>query len=223
MFVNRHKKLIGSLILASPACVLPMIGAVSAHADSSQSVWDRVATCESTNNWQINTGNGFYGGLQFTQSTWDAYGGTAFAPRADMATKDQQITVAQAVLAGQGPGAWPVCSVEAGLTEANGSAAMPPASSASDVTQTSQTSQASQTSQTTPSDNAARSASSSTAASVSSTSASSHSYTVQSGDTLTNIAQNLHLKGGWRALWERNQGVVGGNPNYILPGQVLSV
>ena len=71
--------------------------------------WAAVARCESGGNWSINTGNGYYGGLQFSQSTWEAYGGTAFAPRADLATQGQQIAIAEKVLAGQGPGAWPVC------------------------------------------------------------------------------------------------------------------
>ena len=57
----------------------------------------------------INTGNGYYGGLQFSPSTWAAFGGTAYAPRADLATRDQQIAVAEKVLAVQGPGAWPTC------------------------------------------------------------------------------------------------------------------
>ncbi len=78
-------------------------------------VWDRVAHCESTGRWHVNTGNGFYGGLQFTQQTWAGFGGTKFAPRADLATKAQQINIAEKVLKVQGPGAWPVCSVRAGL------------------------------------------------------------------------------------------------------------
>jgi murein DD-endopeptidase MepM/ murein hydrolase activator NlpD len=78
-------------------------------------VWDRVAQCESNNNWSINTGNGFYGGLQFQQSTWEEFGGLSHAPRADLATKEAQIAVAEEVLAVQGPRAWPVCSVRAGL------------------------------------------------------------------------------------------------------------
>src|SRR5689334_15323761 len=81
------------------------------------SVWDRVAQCESSGDWHINTGNGFYGGLQFTNSTWTSFGGGSYASRADLATKDQQIAVAEKVLAVQGPGAWPVCSVKAGLTK----------------------------------------------------------------------------------------------------------
>jgi uncharacterized protein YabE (DUF348 family) len=71
--------------------------------------WDAVAACESGGDWSINTGNGFYGGLQFTISTWDAYGGQAYAPRADLASRDAQISVAERVLASQGSGAWPVC------------------------------------------------------------------------------------------------------------------
>ncbi|MEV4615874.1 transglycosylase family protein, partial [Kitasatospora sp. NPDC049258] len=81
------------------------------------STWDKVAQCESTGNWAINSGNGFYGGLQFTNSTWAAFGGTSYAPQANLASKAQQIAVAEKVLAAQGPGAWPVCSVKAGLTK----------------------------------------------------------------------------------------------------------
>jgi hypothetical protein len=71
--------------------------------------WAAVARCESGGNWSIDTGNGYYGGLQFSQSTWDAFGGGAYAPRADLATQSQQIAIAEKVLAVQGPGAWPVC------------------------------------------------------------------------------------------------------------------
>lgn len=97
---------------------LAMAGA--AQAQSPQNVWDRVATCESGNNWAINTGNGYYGGLQFSASTWNGFGGGRFAGTANGATRDQQIYVAQAVLRTQGPGAWPVCSIRGGLTRANG-------------------------------------------------------------------------------------------------------
>lgn len=75
--------------------------------------WDAIALCESSGNWSINTGNGFYGGLQFAQSTWEEFGGLQYAPRADLATREQQITVAERVLAVQGIGAWPVCGMHA--------------------------------------------------------------------------------------------------------------
>ncbi|WP_197506984.1 transglycosylase family protein, partial [Mycobacterium sp. 852002-50816_SCH5313054-b] len=71
--------------------------------------WDQVARCESGGNWGINTGNGYHGGVQFSSSTWAAHGGGQYAPSAELATKDQQIAVAERVLATQGKGAWPVC------------------------------------------------------------------------------------------------------------------
>lgn len=71
--------------------------------------WDQVARCESGGNWAINTGNGYHGGLQFSPSTWSSHGGGEYAPAAYMATKEEQIAVAERVLAGQGKGAWPTC------------------------------------------------------------------------------------------------------------------
>ncbi len=85
------------------AAALAFAGSASAAPDST---WDAVAGCESTNNWSINTGNGYYGGLQFAQSTWDAFGGQQYASRADLASREQQIAVAEQTLAGQGWGAW---------------------------------------------------------------------------------------------------------------------
>src|SRR5271168_3193860 len=70
--------------------------------------WDQVASCESGGNWGINTGNGYQGGLQFNQGTWAAHGGGEFAPSANMASKDEQIAIAERVLASQGRGAWPL-------------------------------------------------------------------------------------------------------------------
>ncbi|MGW4509046.1 LysM peptidoglycan-binding domain-containing protein [Streptomyces sp. NPDC004436] len=77
--------------------------------------WDCVADCESGGRWAVNTGNGFYGGLQFWQPTWEEYGGLAFARRADLASRAQQIRIAEEVLAAQGWNAWPVCSKRYGL------------------------------------------------------------------------------------------------------------
>jgi hypothetical protein len=78
-------------------------------------VWDRLAQCESGGNWHINTGNGYYGGLQFSLWTWHGYGGGSFAYWPHQASREQQIIVAQRVLAGQGWGAWPACSRQLGL------------------------------------------------------------------------------------------------------------
>ncbi|MED7948224.1 transglycosylase family protein [Streptomyces sp. BE303] len=115
-----------AVVAGAAVAALPVAGLVTATSASAASVstWDAVAQCESGGNWAINTGNGFYGGLQFTSSTWAAFGGTAYASQANLATKAQQIAVAEKVLASQGPGAWPVCSVKAGLTKGGAPAAV---------------------------------------------------------------------------------------------------
>jgi hypothetical protein len=89
-------------------------------------VWGRVAQCESSRRWHINTGNGYYGGLQFSRSTWIGYHGRKYARRADRATRAEQIEVARRVLAVQGRGAWPVCGPRAGLTRRSGGATRAP-------------------------------------------------------------------------------------------------
>ena len=81
------------------------LGSGTAAADTGVN-WDAIAKCESGGNWAIDTGNGYYGGLQFSQSTWEAYGGSG-SPH--YASREEQIRVAENTLAGQGPGAWPVC------------------------------------------------------------------------------------------------------------------
>jgi resuscitation-promoting factor RpfB len=81
---------------------------------SNGSIWDAIASCEAGGNWAINTGNGYYGGVQFDQGTWERNGGTRFASRADLATRDEQIAIAEVTRARQGWGAWPVCSGRAG-------------------------------------------------------------------------------------------------------------
>ena len=74
------------------------------------STWDALASCEAGGNWSINTGNGFYGGVQFDQNTWERQGGLRYAARADLATREEQIAIATVTQARQGWGAWPVCS-----------------------------------------------------------------------------------------------------------------
>ena len=96
--------------IASVAAAAALAGGVSVTAAQSASAddvnWDAIANCESGGNWGINTGNGYYGGLQFSQSTWNAYGGSGSA---SSASRDEQIAVAERVLDSQGIGAWPVC------------------------------------------------------------------------------------------------------------------
>jgi LysM repeat protein len=94
-----------------PQAAAPAAASVStaAPASSGGANWSAIAACESGGNWSANTGNGFYGGLQFTEQTWLGYGGGQYAGSANQATAAQQMAVAQRVLAGQGIGAWPVC------------------------------------------------------------------------------------------------------------------
>ncbi len=101
--------------VAFGAAAVAFAPAASAAPDSD---WDRLAQCEAGGNWAINTGNGYHGGLQFSPSTWAAYGGQEFATYAYQATRAQQIAVAERTLAGQGWGAWPACSAKLGLNSA---------------------------------------------------------------------------------------------------------
>lgn len=96
------------------------IGAAAAPAvfAAPDSDWDRLAQCEAGGNWNINTGNGYHGGLQFSPSTWNANGGQEFAPYAYQASREEQIVVGERVLASQGWGAWPSCTSQLGLNSA---------------------------------------------------------------------------------------------------------
>jgi len=99
---------------AAAAALVAVVGGCR-YGRFGHGVWDRLAQCESSGKWSINSGNGFFGGLQFLPATWAGFGGSAFAPRADLATREQQIMVAQRVLAKQGWGAWPACARKLGL------------------------------------------------------------------------------------------------------------
>jgi hypothetical protein len=179
---------------AGAVVALPLLGAGSAQA-ASVDTWEQVAQCESSGNWHINTGNGYYGGLQFSQSSWEAAGGTRYAPRADLATKSQQIAVAEKLLDMQGPGAWS-CAAAGGLT-GDGPAANVSTDGGSAPQQEQQSAPA-------------RPKSSGDA-----------DYTVKSGDTLGSIASAHDTT--WKAVFRDNKSVIGGDPNLILPGQELTV
>ncbi|MFF3559933.1 transglycosylase family protein [Streptomyces sp. NPDC002574] len=180
---------------------LPLIAATGAGA-ATAGTWDKVAQCESSGNWSINTGNGYYGGLQFTPSTWKAYGGTKFASRADLATKGQQIHVAERVLDGQGPGAWPVCSQRAGLTR--GGPEPRTEIPAQKKTRTERPAAHERVTEHQPDSHDAW-------------------YRVVSGDTLSGIAEEQEVRGGWSRLYEANRPVVGADPDLIFPGQELAL
>lgn len=186
---------------------LPLVGATGASA-ASQEAWDKVARCESTNNWDINTGNGYYGGLQFSQSTWQEYGGTAYAARADLATREQQIAIAEKVLASQGPQAWPNCSGPAGLTR----------DSAEPQTKAAPTKRKQATPAVAP-----RSKPETAPTSLPGRGPKAGPYVVVAGDTLSAIADEHAVRGGWRGLYDTNRQTIGDDPDLIMPGQRLSL
>ncbi|MGW2397873.1 transglycosylase family protein [Kitasatospora sp. NPDC001664] len=240
---TQAEKAIAVAGVAGVGLALPLMAATGAQA-APVSTWDKVAQCESGGNWSINTGNGFYGGLQFTSSTWAGFGGKAYAPQANQATKGQQIAVAEKVLASQGPGAWPVCSVKAGLTK-GGAAAQVDTNSEAKASR-SETRTAAPKAETpkaaapkTETKKAAPKAAETTKpapkvetpkAAAPTVNAPKHaapkapatgSYTVKSGDTLSGIAA---AKGqDWHQVYQANKSVVGGNPDLIYPGQVLQL
>jgi murein DD-endopeptidase MepM/ murein hydrolase activator NlpD len=200
---NRINRVSITVTAGSAGVAIPLIGTGTAQA-ADVGTWNKVAACESGNDWAVNTGNGYYGGLQFSQSTWEAYGGRAYAPRADQATREQQIAVAEKVLEGQGPGAWPVCSVRAGLTRGGDTSGTGTASSTHgdrkrDVKDVRP--------ETTPQSQAGT----------------AETYTVVRGDTLSGIAEARDVRGGWRRLYETNRKTVGSDPNLIIPGQRLAL
>ncbi|MFI8304042.1 transglycosylase family protein [Streptomyces sp. NPDC085927] len=100
--------------MTGSAIAIPLLGAGAASA-ADGSTWDRVAECESGGSWSQNSGNGYYGGLQLTQTDWEKYGGLDYAASADQASRGQQIAVAEKILADQGVGAWRACGLLGGL------------------------------------------------------------------------------------------------------------
>ncbi len=118
----------GAVVLTGAAAV--SLGVLTGQASAAAANdWDAVAQCESGGNWAINTGNGYYGGLQFSSSTWAAFGGHEYASNAHVATKAQQIAVAERTLDVQGPGAWPSCgkALDPAAPEAGAAPAAAPA------------------------------------------------------------------------------------------------
>jgi len=233
------------------AAALGLAGSASAAPDST---WDSVAQCESSGNWAINTGNGYYGGLQFTESTWNAYGGQQYASRADLATREEQIAVAEQTLGGQGWGAWACAYAGGGEGSTSRSVTADSSSSdssSSDSSSSSSSSDSSSSDQSPASDDrqASRSRSwdetdsSSSSADETSTdstdwsstdsrstdssstdaapaSAADGSYTVVSGDTLSEIAAAQGVAGGWEALYAANSDIIA-DADLIYPGQVI--
>ncbi|MGW3043324.1 transglycosylase family protein [Kitasatospora sp. NPDC001159] len=226
-----------AVVAGAAAAALPVAGLVTATSASAapSSAWDAVAQCESGGNWSISTGNGFHGGLQFTPSTWAAYGGTAYAPQANQATKAQQISVAEKVLASQGPGAWPVCSKQAGLSKGGAPAAVdisaetsaPAAKPAKRAAKPVAAPRAAQPAAPKAKQQAPKAAQGRPSAKpvhsapAAERNTSGSSYTVRSGDTLSDIAAKFGVDTD--SLYSKNARTIGGNPDLIFPGQTLTV
>ncbi|GCB48688.1 transglycosylase family protein [Streptomyces sp. NL15-2K] len=196
------------------AVAAPLMAAGNASA-ATASEWDTVAQCESGGNWAINTGNGYYGGLQFSASTWAGYGGTQYASTADQATKAQQIEIAEKVLAGQGKGAWPVCGK--GLSSGGYSGGSSSADSSSSDSGTSTRSTEQQTSRSAERPAAKKTVTTPTGKKVKK---GDGEYKVVAGDTLSSIAEAHDVKGGWEKLFELNKDIVQ-EADLIYPGQQL--
>ncbi|MFJ3586413.1 transglycosylase family protein [Streptomyces sp. NPDC090127] len=204
--------------VAGVAVAAPLMGAGTASA-ATVSEWDKVAQCESGGDWSINTGNGYYGGLQFSNSTWAAFGGTAYAASADQASKSQQIAVAEKVLAGQGKGAWPSCGV--GLSSASpntGAVEEAPAPQAAPKQERQAEQPTTRSEQrTAPKTESKKTVTTPTGKKVKK---GDGEYKVVGGDTLSKIAAAQDVKGGWAKLFELNKDVVE-DADLIYPGQQL--
>ncbi|MFJ9192437.1 transglycosylase family protein [Streptomyces globisporus] len=205
------------------AVAVPLMGATNASA-ASVATWDAVAQCESGGNWSINTGNGYYGGLQFSQSSWAAAGGTQYASRADLASKDQQIATAEKLLDLQGPGAW-ACAGAGGLTNDGVDPGVNPGGSGRSESKPEQAQPERQAEQpTTRSEQReapkAESKKTVTTPTGDKVKKGDGEYKVKAGDTLSKIAQKEDVKGGWSKLFKLNDDIVE-DANLIFPGQQL--
>ena len=205
--------------------------------------WDALAQCESGGNWSINTGNGFYGGLQFTQQSWN---GVGMSGSPATATRAQQIEAGERLLAIQGWGAWPACSAKLGLYGKTGAAPTytEPTTTVAAQSQTQQTytapaAQAAPAAVEAPAAApaapaapaaveapaaapAAPAVEAPAAAPVAAPKAAAGTYTVVPGDSLSLIAAKLGVAGGYQAIAAANTDIIY-NVDLIFPGQVLTI
>ncbi|ROP80668.1 transglycosylase family protein [Curtobacterium sp. PhB115] len=227
--LSRTRTIVGGLAFAGIAATGVGLAAAPANA-ASGSTWDQLAQCESGGNWAINTGNGYYGGLQFNLGTWQANGGVG-SPAG--ASREAQIAVAERVLATQGWGAWPACSAQLGLSGTSGAApaaaAPAPAAPAAPAEQAAPAPAAPQPAapstaapSTTESAPAEAAPAASTPSKPAAVKTSGKTYTIASGDTLDTIATKLGIDGGWKQLWAANTSTID-DANLIYSGQKLEL
>jgi LysM repeat protein len=202
---RKGRSLLRLALAGAVAVAVPLTVAGTANA-APDSAWDRLAQCESGGNWKINSGNGYYGGLQFNPTTWRAYGGSGMPHRA---SRQQQIAVAERVLAAQGWNAWPSCSRKTGVRG-----------------NSSQIRVSAPIAQKAPAKVKAKAPAKAPArvesAAASRLTKNGADYTVAKGDTLSKIAAERGVPGGWHALFDRNADVLS-NPNVLRIGQQLDL
>jgi LysM repeat protein len=196
--------------LTRRAAQLTLVGALAATplalatGTASATDWDAVAQCESSGNWHTDTGNGYGGGLQFTNSTWHAFGGSG---EPEHASREQQIQVAEKVKGSQGMGAWPVCSKKAGQTSNKAGSSSSGSSSTKSASGSTSSSGSTKSAQTKPVE-----------ATTPPTGSATGSYTVASGDTLSEIAA---AHGTTAQSIAQHSGIA--NPDALSPGQKINV
>lgn len=196
-------RIIARTAVAGVALGAPIAVAVPAEAAYSPD-WDMLAQCESTGNWQINSGNGYYGGVQFNLSTWQAYGGSGY-PHQN--SKAEQIRIAEKVLEAQGPNAWPSCTEKTGWHTAGSGSGYSSDNTEGGAAQSQQSSE--KTVKAAPAK--ARVAKSNP----------DGDYTVKKDETLSEIAKKEKVKGGWKKLAKLNKQYVS-DPDFVLVGQKIA-
>jgi resuscitation-promoting factor RpfA len=236
---SNHARNFG-LATAPLVAAIPLISASASPASAATSAWDKLASCESGGNWDINTGNGYYGGLQFADGTWDGNGGNKYASRADLASRAEQIVIASHVLDGRGWSPWPACSQRMGLgsderreamataeelkKELNGSQQNGDADNSASDTKSHADRKSADKSQPSAETRAADNRVQTDHASRGKhrkAPAVTGAYVVHRGDTLSGIARSKNIPGGWQSLYRINKHTIGSNPGLIRPGQHL--
>jgi nucleoid-associated protein YgaU len=197
------------------------LSVTAANAATDGSTWDSLAQCESGGNWATNTGNGYSGGLQFSATTWAAYGGTGSA--AD-ASREQQIAVAEQIQASQGWGAWPSCAAELGLSGGGGTTAVTPQSVPVQAPVESAPVESAPVEAPVEQAPAVPVPADAVAAPqhAAPVELSGETYTLEPGDTLSTVADKLGIEGGWQSLADANLDTIA-NPDLVFSGQVLQL
>jgi LysM repeat protein len=225
-------------VVTGSAAALPLTGLAATSADAaSTSTWDRLAECESGGNWHINTGNGYYGGLQFSHPTWRSFGGARFAWRADLASRPEQITVAEKVLDAQGWGAWPGCSRRLGLDRSDAAgapsvlvtgrgdranlSARADRSSARKSVEAKAEGRGKHRKAEAPAAQIRRAAKTERVEATRGQRRIERMYVVRAGDTLSKIADRYDMS--WQELYKRNRSSIGENPDVLRIGTRLRV